>query len=154
MVLTIYNHTNSYSRTHYNIEKAFDLILTSMVDTKMSCYHMSQLSIVLFDNQNHQRGDFQKTIIELFRTKGILYSPRKIPLPMPRILFWNIADTFSSFPFEYNRVNTFFISGLSTASFEQLYLLSKSQSAFHFLSKILGNRRYDLLENYIHQIRK
>jgi hypothetical protein len=35
-----------------------------------------------------------------------------------------------------------------------LYLLSKSQSAFHFLSKILGNRRYDLLENYIHQIRK
>jgi hypothetical protein len=154
MVLTIYNHTNSYSRTHYNIEKAFDLILTSMVDTKMSYYHMSQLSIVLFDNQNHQTCDFQKTIIELFRTKGILYSPRKIPLPMPRIIFWNIAETFSSFPFQYNIMNTFYISGLSTASFEQLYLLYNKQSAFQVISHILGNHRYDLLENYIHQIRK
>ena len=154
MVLTIYHHTNSYSRTHYNIEKAFDLILTSMVDTKMSNYHMSQLSIVLFDNHNHQRHDFQKTIVELFRNKGILYTPRKIPLPMPRIIFWNIAESFSSFPFEYNRVNTFFISGLSLASFEQLYLLSKKHSAFEVISKIVGNRRYDLLENYIHQIRK
>jgi hypothetical protein len=154
MVLTIYNHTNSYSRTYYNIEKAFDLILTSIIDTKMSYYHMSQMSIVLFDNHNHRTSDFQKTIVDLFRTKGILYTPRKIPLPMPRILFWNIADTFSSFPFEYNRINTFFISGSSVASFEQLYLLSNCQSAFHFLSKILGNRRYDLLENYIHQIRK
>jgi hypothetical protein len=154
MVLTIYNHTNSYSRTYYNIEKAFDLILTSMIDTKMSYYHMSQISIVLFDNHNHRTSDFQKTIVDLFRTKGILYTPRKIPLPMPRILFWNIADTFSSFPFEYNRINTFFISGLSVASFEQLYLLSNCQSAFQVISHILGNRRYDLLENYIHQIRK
>jgi len=154
MVLTIYNHTNSYCRTHYNIEKAFDLILTSIVDTKMSCYHISQLSIVLFDNHNHQADDFQKTIVELFRNKGILYTPRKIPLPMPRIIFWNIAETFSSFPFHYNTMNTFFISGLSVASFEQLYVLSNRQSTFQVISNILGNRRYDLLENYIHQIRK
>jgi hypothetical protein len=145
---------NKKLSSNYNIEKAFDLILTSMIDTKMSYYHMSQISIVLFDNHNHRTSDFQKTIVDLFRNKGILYTPRKIPLPMPHILFWNIAETFSSFPFQYNMMNTFFISGLSVASFEQLYLLSNRQSAFQVISHILGNRRYDLLENYIHQIRK
>jgi len=157
MISCLFDSIKGNCNTNYNIFEAFNMILSSIIETKMSYIKISKLSLVLF-HQHELPFNFHSMITELFYNKGI-QSSRGKPFPIPRIIYWNISNDFcSQIPFKITDENVFSLSGLSSSLIRHLYLLepcfnsktgNNNSKSYEIICKILSNSRYDDLENYI-----
>jgi hypothetical protein len=157
MISSLFDSIKGICNTNYNIFEAFNMILSSIIETKMSYIKISKLSLVLF-HQHELPFNFHSMITELFYNKGI-QSSRGKPFPIPRIIYWNISNDFcSQLPFKITDENVFSLSGLSSSLIRHLYLLepcfnsktgNNNSKSYEIICKILSNSRYDDLENYI-----
>jgi len=155
MTTSLFDSIKNNCNTNYNIFEAFNMILLSIIETKMSYRKISKLSLVLF-HQHNLPSNFHSHIIELFYNKGI-QSTRGKPFPVPRIIYWNISnDNCSHLPFNIDVHNVFPLSGLSSSLIHHLYFLepcfdinSGNSKSYEIICKILSNSRYDDLENYL-----
>jgi hypothetical protein len=153
------------------VVEAFDMIIDSITETKMSYRKIAKLSLVLFHQNNLSCNNsstiFHTLISELFYTKG-LCSSRGKPFPTPRIVYWNISGSgCCQLPFKPFRIsnetptndNVFVLSGLSSSLIRYLYLLDNvcpispknhhSNISYDLIYNILDNNRYDVLGNYL-----
>jgi len=151
MIRVLEKTTGSIKHTHYNYEAAFELIIEAINDTQMSFRKIRKLSLVLF--QCSPLGeDFHAKIQDVFIHKGLVGS-RKKALPMPRMVYWNMAKSGSSLPCSpYSLPNTFFLSGFSSSLLHHLFTLQSldtSKHSYDLICKILQDERYDELGNYI-----
>jgi hypothetical protein len=155
MITTFFDSIKNNCNTNYNIIEAFNMVLYSIIETKMSYRKISNLSLVLF-HQQELPSNFHSLITELFYNKGI-QSSRGKPFPTPRIIYWNISDVFcSQLPFKITDDNVFSLSGISTSLIRHLHLLepcfnskSGNTKCYEIICKILSHNRYDDLENYL-----
>jgi hypothetical protein len=151
MIRVLEKTTGSIKHTHYNYEAAFEFIIEAIDDTKMSFRKIRNLSLVLF--QCSPLGeDFHSKIQDLFIHKG-LGSSRKKALPMPRMIYWNMAKSCSPLPGSlYSLPNTFFLSGFSSSLLHHLFTLQSldiCKHSYDLICKITEDERYDELGNYI-----
>ena len=151
MVTCFFDAISTNSNTNYNVLDAFDMIITSIAETKMSYRKIAKLSLVLF-HQNNLPSQFHSLITKLFYTKGLLSSRGK-PFPTPRIIYWNISNSgYSHLPFNITDENVFSLSGLSGSLIKHLYLLEnlcngKKGNSYDLICNILHQRRFTPLKN-------
>ena len=147
MVTCFFDAISTNSNTNYNVLDAFDMIITSIAETKMSYRKIAKLSLVLF-HQNNLPSQFHSLITKLFYTKGLLSSRGK-PFPTPRIIYWNISGSgYSHLPFNITDENVFSLSGLSGSLIKHLYLLEnlcngKKGNSYDLICNILHQRRFE-----------
>ena len=151
MIRVVEKTTNSMKHTHYNYTAAFELMIEAIKDTNMSFRKIRNLSLVLF--QCSPLGeDFHNKIRDLFIHKG-LGGSRKKALPMPRMIYWNMAKSSSPLPAsQYSLPNTFFLSGLSASLIHHLFTIQSldiRKHSYDLICKILEDDRYDELGHYI-----
>ena len=152
MTTTFFDSIKGKCNTNYNIYEAFDMIIMSIIETKMSYRKIAKLSFVLF-HHNELPSNFHSIISDLFNKKGTNSSRRK-PFPTPRIIYWNMYnDICSHLPFRITEKNVYLLSGFSYSLIHHLYSLdnccSGNNNPYEFMCTILSNSRYDDLENYI-----
>jgi hypothetical protein len=173
MIFMIYKTTKSNRYTSFNVLKCFELLIDSFIESNLSSSKIRRMNIVILHGGDPATFHID-SITKLFWQKG-LTSSMQIPLLRPRIVYWNLSQTFiDKLPFEIQD-NCILLSGLSSSLIYNLRFLRTStfngnsyqtlsrrecevikqkniDSSFDFIYNILNKVYYDDLENYIDNI--
>jgi len=137
-----------------NFYAALDLILSAIIESKMSPEDVQDLVLVILSDMQMDDGDSsnKQTLYEIMKAKyemvGIRVNGK--PYKPPHILFWNLRSTIG-FPTLSTQPNTSMISGYNPSILNSFY--NEGLSAFEactpwsILVKSLENERYKIMEN-------
>lgn len=138
-----------------NFKEALNMILEVIVNQQMKPEDVEDMALVILsdmqvDYDNH-------TLIELIEVQYAEAGMKlwNKPFKVPHILFWNLRST-TGFPCLSTQRNTSMLSGFSPVLLN--YFCDEGINALHsctpwsILMGILNNKRYDPLENYLHEI--
>jgi hypothetical protein len=140
--------------------EAFDFMLDTIVEKKISPEEVENMTIVIFsdmqiDMSNNKKLSMYEAIEERYATAGLkLYNK---PFKVPHILFWNVRST-NGFPVLSSQPNVSMVSGFNPSLLDLFCekglpgIHSYSSSPWNMLQKYLSNPRYALLEDKIKQI--
>lgn len=136
-----------------NIEKVFDLILTTAVDNKMTQEELPQNILILSDMEfdscatsgNYRNGRSRRPSAKLFEVFAQRFAEHGYKLP--RLVFWNICSRTGTIPVKENDLGVALVSGFSPAIVKMV--LSNSTDPFECLLEQLNTERYLPIENAI-----
>ena len=129
--------------------KALNIILTAIVDLKMSASDVKDMTLVILSDMQMDEADKcnKNTLYENIERKyaeaGIKVNG--IPYTPPRILFWNLRST-NGFPVDTTQSNTAMMSGYSPALLNNFIKTSGKMNPWDTFLEGLKNERYDILE--------
>lgn len=142
-----------------NLFEAFDFILNTIVEKRISHEEVENMTIVIFsdmqvDASENKKLSVYEAIEERYVTTGLkLYNK---PFKVPHILFWNVRCT-EGFPVVSTQPNVSMVSGYNS-SLLQLFcekglpgIHSYSSTPWSTLQKYLSNSRYTPLQNKIQE---
>lgn len=141
-----------------NFYSIIDIFLNSIIDSKMDETSISEMKIIIFsDMQVDNLNNIHDTIYEKIKKKYIDIGLKiyKKPIEIPKIIFWNLRST-NGFPSLSCQHNVSMLSGFN-ACFLNLFWkkslnISKENTSFSLLKKILSNKRYNILENKAREV--
>ena len=130
--------------TNSNVLACFEMLVSAFHETEISYSLLRKMVFVVVSPVVVCHDD----VVRVFYTGGAM------PLPCPRILYWNVSQSWiPALPCSIHCTNGFVVSGLSSSLVADLRLFCKKKvgniSGFDFISSVLGNLRYDDLEDYI-----
>ena len=159
MIFMIYKTTKSNRYTSFNVLKSFELLVDSFIESNLSSSKIRRMNIVILHGGDPITFHID-SITNLFWNKGLI-SSIQTPLLRPRIVYWNLSQTFiDKLPFEIQD-NCILLSGLSSSLIYNLRFLNNCykgikqkniDNSFDFIYNILNKVYYDDLENYIDNI--
>jgi hypothetical protein len=136
-----------------NFYAALDLILTAIVNMKMSAEDVEDMTLAIFSDMQIDRADSSyKDMFSIIRTKyanaGIAVCGK--PYSLPHILFWNLRST-NGFPTLSNQQNTSMMSGYSPALLNLFCEDGKEsfRNPWTMLMYSLSNKRYSDVEEFM-----
>ena len=137
--------------------KALDLILTAIIQLKMTAVEAEDVTLVILSDMqinesqtgfgNNKYLTMYDAITERYYNAGLKLNG--IPLKPPHIIFWNLRST-NGFPVLTDQYNTSMVSGYSPVFLESFcnkgveYL--SSVTPYFVLLESLSNKRYDCLD--------
>lgn len=136
-----------------NIYAAFDMILDSIIQSKISPEDIKDLVLVILSDMQIDSADKsdKNTLFDTINLKYKDVGMRNfgIPLIPPHVLFWNLRST-SGFPTLSNENNCSMMSGYSPSILnlfceQGLSSLTQSCNPWSILLKSLENERYKIL---------
>ncbi len=146
---TISEKFNNMSRanvgTGTNIQAAFELILRTALDNKVSTEDMPEVIIILSDmefNSCVDRGQ-EKT-----NFGGMKLQYKNAGYKLPQIIFWNLNARAGNNPVKYDTNGTCMISGYSPAILESV-LTGESFDPMKAMFNAVGKERYDVAAHVV-----
>jgi hypothetical protein len=137
-----------------NFYAALDLILSAIIESKMSPEDVQDLVLVILSDMQMDDGDSsnKQTLYEIMKAKyemvGIRVNGK--PYKPPHILFWNLRSTIG-FPTLSTQPNTSMISGYNPLILNSFYneglTALEACTPWSILVKSLENERYKIMEN-------
>lgn len=131
------NMCNSDWGMNTNIEKVFNIILSSALKHNVSSEDMLEKLYILTDMQfdsatsNNNKSVFEN-VKEKFESHGY---------KLPDLIFWNVSS-FSTFPVKKDEINTYLVNGYSPAILKYLKDI-KNNTPSDLMSNVLNSGRYD-----------
>ena len=137
---TAYSH-NECSNT--NIEKVFDLILTTAVNNHMSQEDMPQNILIIsdmeFDSATYGYGRIDQRLFDVIAKR---YANAGYKLP--RLVFWNVNSRTGTIPVKENELGVALVSGFSVNIVKMV--MSGQTDPFECLLETLNSERYAPVE--------
>jgi len=137
-----------------NFYAALDLILSAIIESKMSHEDVQDLVLVILSDMQMDDGDSsnKQTLYEIMKAKyemvGIRVNGK--PYKPPHILFWNLRSTIG-FPTLSTQPNTSMISGYNPLILNSFYneglTALEACTPWSILVKSLENERYKIMDN-------
>jgi len=93
-----------------DLNKAFDLILKTAVDNKVSQAEMPQTLVIFSDMQFDQGCSHDDTAIEMIARKY-----EQAGYTIPKVVFWNLNAAYGNAPVKFNKTGVALVSGFSPA---------------------------------------
>jgi len=142
-VENISNIIKSNSNTNSNMEKAMELLILSLIETKSTKRFIKDITLILLSNNENAVSKCKDTFINYG------YS-------LPRFIIWNIEKyNIREFTYDVNEKGCVF-SGMSNGILKSLsallwYIKTKNMSLFDNISFILNNQKYDVFRDYLNE---
>ena len=142
-----YSHSEC---SNTNIEKVFDLILTTAVNGRMKQKDMPKNVLVISDMEfdccatcdGSNKWDFNRPSVRLF--KVIKKRFKDAGYQMPRLVFWNVNSRTGTIPVKENDLGVALVSGFSTNVCKMV--MSGKTDPYECLVETLMSERYDAVE--------
>lgn len=136
-----------------NIEKVFDLILTTAIKNNMSQEDMPKNILILSDmefdscvtsgpSSNDWYNPIRRPNQKLFKVIEKKYEDAGYKIP--RLVFWNLASRTGTIPVKENDLGVALVSGFSTNICKMV--MSGSVDPYECLLETLNSKRYDAVE--------
>ena len=129
-----------------NIEKVFDLILTTAVQNKMHQEDIPKNVLIIsdmeFDMATHNYGGYGKPSKRLFDVIAQKYADAGYQLP--RLVFWNVNSRTGTIPVKENDLGVALVSGFSVNIAKMV--MSGKLDPFECLLEALNSERYAPVE--------
>jgi hypothetical protein len=133
-----------------NIEKVFDLILTSAVNNRMSQDDLPANILIISDMEfdgcatsgNSSRWERYRPTAKLFDNISQRYAAAGYK--MPRLVFWNVNSRTGTIPVKENDLGVALVSGFSTNIAKMV--MSGKTDPYECLLETLNSERYDAVE--------
>jgi len=93
-----------------DLNKAFDLILKTAVDNKVSQAEMPQTLVIFSDMQFDQGCSHDDSAIEMIARKY-----EQAGYTIPKVVFWNLNAAYGNAPVKFNKTGVALVSGFSPA---------------------------------------
>lgn len=138
-----------------NIEKVFDLILTTAINNQMHQEDLPQNVLIVSDMEfdscatcgNSSRWDRNRPNQKLFDVIAQRFTDAGYK--MPRLVFWNVNSRTGTIPVKENELGVALVSGFSVNVAKMV--MSGSVDPFECLLEILNSDRYVPIENAINK---
>lgn len=138
--------------TNTNIEKVFDLILTTAINNHMSQEDLPQNVLIIsdmeFDSATYCYRSGSKPTQRLFDVIAQKYT--NAGYKIPRLVFWNVASRTGTIPVKENDLGVALVSGFSVNVAKMV--MSGSVDPFECLLEVLNSERYAPVEKAINKI--
>jgi hypothetical protein len=143
--------TPSQKQLNSNLYEGVDKLVETMIEQTCEDHILKNTTLVLFsdmqieDDTNNPTGGIYDVIQEKFTTaKG--YKP-------PHIIFWNVKKT-NGFPTTPKQYNVSMLSGYNPIVLKTYFKKTTNEAndtcnSWFLLKKLLGQKRYDFLEEYV-----
>ena len=134
-----------------NIEKVFELILTTAVNNRMTQEDMPTNILIISDMEfdgcatygnNRGRWDVTRPTTRLFKVIAQRYADAGYKIP--RLVFWNVASRTGTIPVKENDLGVALVSGFSVNVAKMV--MSGKTDPFECLLEALNSERYDPIE--------
>jgi len=129
---------------------SMELIVQCLLTSRTDIQDISKLVLVIISDFNHiyEFQQVHESVVSLFEKNNIV--------AMPKIVYWNVAGVCSSTCIDSIRVykDAYVVSGCSVAVIRYLCSISdwSAISSWSFFQHLLSNPRYNILENYMHNL--
>ena len=138
-----------------NIEKVFDLILTTAINNHMSQEDLPQNVLIVSDMEfdgcascgNNSRWERNRPTQKLFDVIAQRFA--NAGYKMPRLVFWNVASRTSTIPVKENELGVALVSGFSVNVAKMV--MSGKTDPFECLLETLNSERYAPVEEALRQ---
>jgi hypothetical protein len=145
IIENIHNSIKSTTNTLFNIDSVMELIVYSLIQSKSNNQYIENMKLVLLSD--FHGIDSMELFTKMFSKYGLC---------LPNFIFWNLAkqEVIPIFFHTTKDIKSFIISGISNGGIRVLYDLlkyikqTKGGSIYDYVSFILNNKRYDILEDY------
>jgi hypothetical protein len=142
-----------------DIEKVFDLILTTAINNNLSQNDLPKNILILSDMEfdshsiyvkgvDYSNNKFNAYLKTLFEKIGEKY--KEAGYKLPRLIFWNICSRSNAIPFKENELGVALISGFSPTIASMVF--SAKLDPYQVLIEKLMSPRYDIIEKSIKNI--
>ena len=122
-----------------NIEAVFNLILNTAIKNKLSQSEIPERVIIISDMQFDAQIDGTANTTKLFDSIKAKWVSTKYKYP--KLVFWNVNATKSTFPMTIDEAGVQFVSGHSPVIFESI-LTDKFLSPMQIVENIVKKERY------------
>ena len=138
-----------------NIEKVFDLILTTAINNHMSQEDLPQNVLIISDMEfdgctscgNSSRWERKRPTQKLFDVIAQRFADAGYK--MPRLVFWNVASRTGTIPVKENELGVALVSGFSVNVAKMV--MSGKVDPFECLLETLNSERYAPVEEALRQ---
>ena len=138
-----------------NIEKVFDLILTTAINNHMSQEDLPQNVLIISDMEfdgctscgNSSRWECKRPTQKLFDVIAQRFDDAGYK--MPRLVFWNVASCTGTIPVKKNELGVALVSGFSVNVAKMV--MSGKTDPFECLLETLNSERYTPVEEALRQ---
>lgn len=138
-----------------NIEKVFDLILTTAINNHMSQEDLPQNVLIISDMEfdgctscgNSSRWERKRPTQKLFDVIAQRFTDAGYK--MPRLVFWNVASRTDTIPVKENELGVALVSGFSVNVAKMV--MSGKTDPFECLLETLNSERYAPVEEALRQ---
>ena len=138
-----------------NIEKVFDLILTTAINNHMSQEDLPQNVLIISDMEfdgctscgNSSRWERKRPTQKLFDVIAQRFTDAGYK--MPRLVFWNVASRTGTIPVKENELGVALVSGFSVNVAKMV--MSGKTDPFECLLETLNSERYAPVEEALRQ---
>ena len=122
-----------------NIEKVFDMILSTAINNNLSQEELPKNLIIISDMEfDDMCSDYNKTKT-IFEVMSDRYEENGYKLP--KLIFWNVLSRTNGIPLKENKLGVSLVSGFSPAIYNMV--LSNELNPLDCLIKQLHNERYN-----------
>lgn len=132
----INNACNAHWGMNTNAEAAFDLILSTAIENKVSATEMPKSIIIISDMEFDYCGGARWTFYDRMRAKFAAHG-----YEIPNVIFWNVNRRHDVFHADKNRKGVILCSGQSTTTFKSI-LNSINETPTEYMMRVLGGERY------------
>ena len=119
-----------------NLEKAFDVVLSTAVRTNCPQIELPKALVVISDMEIDTWGGGSLTFTEEMRKRFA-----DVGYEMPKLVYWNVDSRHDTFLASKNDPNTILVSGQSASTFKNL-IKGIECSAFEIMEQMLNDERY------------
>lgn len=125
-----------------NIERVFDLVLTTATKNNMKQEDMPERIVIVsdmeFDSMTYSYRNSLKTLFEQISDKYKMSGYK-----MPKLIFWNVASRTNTIPMTENELGVVLLSGYSVNLLKMV--MSNQTDTWLALKEILDSPRYDAI---------
>jgi hypothetical protein len=150
-VENIFNELESVSNTAFNLERAFDHVVYSMINSNSNTMFGNKLNLIVLSNFNNESISINE-IVKIARDK--VFEKTKY---IPNLILWSLSKNKKlDLPDLLDFSKTFLLSGFSPKLVKALSFINKennyNSNAYELICSILNDHRYDMFDHYLKKI--